>query len=151
MENLQSLTRKQQITSFLSVISFLPKWKLLPGLNASFVNVGYPKDGFLHYHDLGAQVQSLNKFIKKVSTGRYKEFTLKNFRLEENINKDGSINNVLKSGQNLLVQIVKEPISTKGPRLSSELSIAGRYLVLVPFSNRISVSQRIEDAKEKIG
>ena len=122
--------------------------KLLPGLNASFVNVGYPKDGFLHYHDLGAQVQSLNKFIKKVSTGRYKEFTLKNFRLEENINKDGSINNVLKSGQNLLVQIVKEPIST-GPRLSSELSIAGRYLVLVPFSNRISVSQRIEDAKEK--
>ena len=123
--------------------------KLLPGLNASFVNVGYPKDGFLHYHDLGAQVQSLNKFIKKVSTGRYKEFTLKNFRLEENINKDGSINNVLKSGQNLLVQIVKEPISTKGPRLSSELSIAGRYLVLVPFSNRISVSQRIEDTKEK--
>ena len=56
---------------------------------------------------------------------------------------------MLKSGQNLLVQIVKEPISTKGPRLSSELSIAGRYLVLVPFSNRISVSQRIEDAKEK--
>jgi ribonuclease G len=123
--------------------------KVLPGLNASFVNVGYPKDGFLHYHDLGAQVQSLNKFIKKVSTGRYKEFTLKNFRYEKDIHKDGSITNVLKSGQNLLVQIVKEPISTKGPRLSSELSIAGRFLVLVPFSDRISVSQRIADAKEK--
>lgn len=123
--------------------------KVLPGLNASFVNVGYPKDGFLHYHDLGAQVQSLNKFIKKVSTGKYKEFTLKNFRFEKDINKDGSINDVLKSGQNLLVQIVKEPISTKGPRLSSELSIAGRFLVLVPFSDRISVSQRIADPKEK--
>jgi ribonuclease G len=123
--------------------------KVLPGLNASFVNVGYPKDGFLHYHDLGAQVQSLNKFLKKVSTGKHKEFTLKNFRFEKDINKDGSINDVLKSGQNLLVQIVKEPISTKGPRLSSELSIAGRFLVLVPFSDRISVSQRIEDPKEK--
>jgi len=123
--------------------------KVLPGLNASFVNVGYPKDGFLHYHDLGAQVQSLNKFLKKVSTGKYKEFTLKNFRFEKDINKDGSISNVLKSGQNLLVQIVKEPISTKGPRLSSELSIAGRFLVLVPFSDRISVSQRIADPKEK--
>lgn len=123
--------------------------KVLPGLNASFVNVGYPKDGFLHYHDLGAKVQSLNKFLKKVSTGKYKEFTLKNFRFEKDINKDGSINEVLKSGQNLLVQIVKEPISTKGPRLSSELSIAGRFLVLVPFSDRISVSQKIADPKEK--
>lgn len=123
--------------------------KVLTGLNAAFVNVGYPKDGFLHYHDLGPQVQSLNKFIKKVSTGKYKEFTLKNFRFEKDIDKNGGINDVLKSGQNLLVQIVKEPISTKGPRISSELSIAGRYLVLVPFSDRISVSQKIADNKEK--
>lgn len=123
--------------------------KVLTGLNAAFVNVGYPKDGFLHYHDLGAQVQSLNKFLKKVSTGKYKEYTFKNFRFDKDINKDGSINEVLKSGQNLLVQIVKEPISTKGPRLSSELSIAGRYMVLVPFSDRVSVSQKIEDSKEK--
>lgn len=123
--------------------------KVMSGLNAAFVNVGYPKDGFLHYHDLGPQVQSLNKFIKKVSTGNYKEFTLKNFRPENDINKDGKINDVLKSGQNLLVQIVKEPISTKGPRISSELSIAGRFLVLVPFSNRVSVSQKIADPKEK--
>ena len=123
--------------------------KVLTGLNAAFVNVGYPKDGFLHYHDLGAQVNSLSKFLKKVSTGNYKEFTFKNFRFEDDINKDGSINDVLKTGQNTLVQIVKEPISTKGPRISSELSIAGRYLVLVPFSNRVSVSQKIADPKEK--
>lgn len=123
--------------------------KVLTGLNASFVNVGYPKDGFLHYHDLGAKFQSFNNFVKKVSTGRYKEFTLKNVRFEKEIYKDGEINEVLKSGQRLLVQIVKEPISTKGPRLTSELSIAGRFLVLVPFSNRISVSQKIVDPKEK--
>jgi len=123
--------------------------KVMSGLNAAFVNVGYPKDGFLHYHDLGAQVNSLNTFLKKVSTGNYKEFTLKNFRFENDIDKNGNINDVIKTGQNLLVQIVKEPISTKGPRLSSELSIAGRYLVLVPFSNRVSVSQKIEDSKEK--
>lgn len=123
--------------------------KVLTGLNAAFVNVGYPKDGFLHYHDLGPQVNSLTSFLKKVSTGKYKDYTLKNFRKEEEINKNGSINQVLKSGQNLLVQIVKEPISTKGPRISSELSIAGRFLVLVPFSNRVSVSQKIESREEK--
>ena len=123
--------------------------KVLSGLNAAFVNVGYPKDGFLHYHDLGMQINSLDSFIKKVSTGNYKEFTLKNFRFENDIEKDGSIDDVLKTGQNLLVQVVKEPISTKGPRISSELSIAGRYLVLVPFSNRLSLSQKIEGSEEK--
>ncbi len=123
--------------------------KVLSGLNAAFVNVGYPKDGFLHYHDLGMQINSLDSFIKKVSTGNYKEFTLKNFRFENDIEKDGSIDDVLKTGQNLLVQVVKEPISTKGPRISSELSIAGRYLVLVPFSNRVSLSQKIEGSEEK--
>ena len=123
--------------------------KILSGLNASFVNVGYPKDGFLHYHDLGPQVNSLSKFMKKVSTGNYKDYTLKNFQFEKDIEKSGSIDQVLKSKQNVLVQIVKEPISTKGPRISSEISIAGRYLVLVPFSKRVSVSQKIEDPKEK--
>lgn len=123
--------------------------KTLTGLNAAFVNVGYQKDGFLHYHDLGAQMLSMSKFIKGVNTGKQKDFTLKNFRLEKDIDKDGKINDVLKTGQNLLVQIVKEPISTKGPRLNAELSIAGRFLVLVPFSNRISVSQKIGDNKEK--
>ncbi len=123
--------------------------KVLKGLNASFVNVGYEKDGFLHYHDLGAQVQSLNTFLKKVSTGNYKDFTLNKFQFEKDIDKGGSIDKVLKPKQNILVQIVKEPISTKGPRISSELSIAGRYLVLVPFSNRVSVSQKIADPKEK--
>jgi ribonuclease G len=123
--------------------------KVLTGLNASFVNVGYAKDGFLHYHDLGAQMRSLSKFIKGVSTGRIRDYTLKNFKLEKELDKHGSIVDVLQPGQNMLVQIVKEPISTKGPRMSSEISIAGRYLVLVPFSDRVSVSQKIKEASER--
>ncbi len=123
--------------------------KTLSGLNASFVNVGSEKDAFLHYHDLGPQLSSLSKYTKLVSTGRLKDYTLKNFRFEKEIDKNGSIDQVIKAGQNLLVQVVKEPISTKGPRISSELSIAGRYLVLVPFSDRVSVSQKISNNKEK--
>ncbi len=123
--------------------------KILSGLNAAFVNVGYEKDGFLHYHDLGPQILSLSNFIKSVSSGKTNDYTLKNIRIEKDIDKDGNIADVAKTGQNILVQVVKEPISTKGPRLSSELSIAGRYLVLVPFSDRVSVSQKIESPEEK--
>ena len=123
--------------------------KTVPGLNAAFVNVGYEKDAFLHYHDLGPKVLSLLKFIKRVSTGKLREYSLKEFPLEKEIDKHGAINEAIKSNQSILVQIVKEPISTKGPRISSELSIAGRYIVLVPFSDRVSVSQKIESKEEK--
>src|SRR5690606_18112692 len=123
--------------------------KTVPELNAAFVNVGFEKDGFLHYQDLGPQVASMLKFIKGVSTGKLKDYSLKNFPLENDIDKHGKITDALKSNQSILVQIVKEPISTKGPRLSSELSLAGRYLVLVPFSDRISVSQKIESKEER--
>ncbi|WP_298340176.1 Rne/Rng family ribonuclease [uncultured Algibacter sp.] len=123
--------------------------KAVPGLNAAFVNVGYEKDAFLHYHDLGPKLPSLLKFTKRVSTGKLKDFSLKNFPFEKDIEKDGKITDALKSNQSLLVQIVKEPISTKGPRITSELSIAGRYIVLMPFSNRISISQKIESREEK--
>ncbi len=123
--------------------------KVLSGLNASFVDVGDEKDGFLHYHDLGPQLKSMLKYLKAVSSGKNKDYLLKNFQLQEDIDKDGSITQVLKPGQNILVQVVKEPISTKGPRLSAELSIAGRYMVLLPFSDRVSVSQKISNNKEK--
>lgn len=123
--------------------------KVLSGLNAAFVNVGTEKDGFLHYHDLGPQLKSMLKFLKESVSGKRKDFSLKNFQIEEDIDKNGSIVDVINSGQNILVQVVKEPISTKGPRLSAELSIAGRYLVLIPFSERVSVSQKITNLKEK--
>ncbi len=122
--------------------------KTLNGLNASFVNVGSDKDAFLHYHDLGPKLLSTQKYLKQIQSGS-KDYLLKDFKFEEEIDKHGKIENVIKAGQKLLVQVVKEPISTKGPRLSAELSIAGRYLVLVPFSDRISVSQKISSRAEK--
>ena len=123
--------------------------KPVAGLNAAFVNVGFEKDAFLHYNDLGPQLASYLKFIKLVSAGKIKDFSLKNFQFEKEIDKDGAISDILSANQSILVQVVKEPISTKGPRISSELSFAGRFLVLVPFSDRVSVSQKIEDKAEK--
>ena len=123
--------------------------KPVAGLNAAFVNVGFEKDAFLHYHDLGPNLASQLKFIKLVSAGKLKDFSLKTFQFEKEIDKDGSIASVISANQSILVQVVKEPISTKGPRISSELSLAGRYIVLVPFSDRVSISQKIESKEEK--
>lgn len=123
--------------------------KTIPGLNAAFVNIGYEKDGFLHYHDLGPNLLSLQHFIKQVSTGKTKDYTLKNVKFGEEIPKDGTVDKVLKSQQSLLVQVVKEPISTKGPRLSSELSLAGRYMVIMPFSDRVSISPKNSISRRK--
>ena len=121
----------------------------MPGLNAAFVDVGYEKDAFLHYLDLGPQFQSLNKYLKLASNKKEKIIPLSKFKNEPDIDKNGKISNVLSSGQLILVQIAKEPISTKGPRLGSEISIAGRHLVLIPFSEKISVSQKIVSQEEK--
>ena len=123
--------------------------KPVAGLNAAFVNVGFEKDAFLHYHDLGPNLASQLKFIKLVSAGKIKDFSLKTFQFEKEIDKDGIITDILSANQSVLVQVVKEPISTKGPRISAELSLAGRFIVLVPFSDRVSISQKIEDKKEK--
>jgi ribonuclease G len=123
--------------------------KPVAGLNAAFVNVGHDKDAFLHYHDLGPNLASQLKFIKLVSTGKIKDFSLKGFQFEKEIDKDGSIADVISPNQSILVQVVKEPISTKGPRISAELSLAGRFIVLVPFSDRVSISQKIEVKGEK--
>jgi len=123
--------------------------KVLSGLNASFVGVDTEKDGFLHYHDLGPKLKTTQRFLNQVSSGKLKDYTLGKFPFEKDIDKHGEITKVLKPGEKIMVQIVKEPISTKGPRLSAELSFAGRYMVLLPFSDRISVSQKIEDREEK--
>jgi ribonuclease G len=122
--------------------------KIMPGLNATFVNVGYEKDAFLHYLDLGSKFKSFSKYTRGVTGGKYNRPDL-DFKLEPEIEKTGKIEATLKSNQNILVQIAKEPISTKGPRLSSEISLAGRYLVLVPFSDKISISQKIKNSAEK--
>ncbi len=124
--------------------------KVVPGLNAAFVNVGYEKDGFLHYLDLGTNVNSYKKFTQKTITKKSNTASLKNFRKEKEIDKTGQITDVLKSGDRILVQVSKEPISTKGPRLTAEISIAGRNMVLLPFSNKISLSNKIKSQEEKV-
>ncbi len=123
--------------------------KLVPGLNAAFVDIGYEKDAFLHYLDLGPNFASLNKFTKEVIAKRYNTHKLNNFPLEPEIDKLGKITQVLAKNAPILVQVVKEPISTKGPRLSCELSIAGRYIVLVPFSDSVNISKKITDKEER--
>ncbi len=123
--------------------------KIMPGLNAAFVDVGYEKDAFLHYLDLGPQFQTLSKFISQMQSKKGKNPVLQRFKPENDIDKEGKIGQVLSSGQNVLVQIAKEPISTKGPRLSSEISLAGRNIVLMPFGDKVSVSQKIESAEER--
>lgn len=122
--------------------------KIMPGLNATFVDVGYEKDAFLHYLDLGVKFNSFAKFTKGVLNNQINSPQL-DFVFEPEIEKTGKIEKTLKSSDQILVQIAKEPISTKGPRLSSEISLAGRYIVLVPFSNKVSVSQKIKEEEER--
>lgn len=123
--------------------------KVVPGLNAAFVDVGYEKDAFLHYLDLGPQVRSLIKYTKSILSKKEIPTLLNGFAFEPEISKLGKISQVFVKNQKVLVQIQKEPISSKGPRLSCEISLAGRYIVLVPFSNLVSVSRKINDAEER--
>ncbi len=123
--------------------------KIMGGLNAAFVDVGYSRDAFLHYLDLGAQYKSQQHFLLQALDKTLPAPNLSKFKLTDDLDKKGKISDVVNGGQVILVQIAKEPISTKGPRLSSEISIAGRNLVLIPFSNKVSVSQKIRSREEK--
>ena len=123
--------------------------KVVQGLNAAFIDIGYEKDAFLHYLDLGPQFSSLMKFTKLVRSKKITGGRLDKLHAEKDIDKHGKIGQQLSRNQFIAVQVVKEPISTKGPRLSSELSIAGRYLVMVPFANSVNVSKRISSSEER--
>ena len=149
-KRLVELTREKSDVRFTVGDIYLAKVKkIMPSLNAAFVDVGYEKDAFLHYLDLGPQFSTLTKFIKVASSSKNRISSLSKIQSDPDIDKDGKIADLLKVGQNILVQIAKEPISTKGPRLTSELSVAGRNLVLMPFSERVSVSQKISPVEEK--
>jgi ribonuclease G len=123
--------------------------KIMPGLNAAFVDVGYDKDAFLHYLDLGSNFNTLTQFTTQALSDRKKTPAIQKTKLQPEIEKNGSINDILKTGQEILVQVTKEPISTKGPRLTAEISIAGRFLVLIPFADKVSVSQKIKTEEER--
>ena len=122
--------------------------KVMPGLNAAFVDIGYEKDAFLHYGDLGEQFTSLAKWQKTVQHNKAAG-SLDKFTFEKPLEKVGKAETVFKKGQQLVVQVIKEPISTKGPRVSTDLSMAGRYLVLMPFTNVISISKKIVSKAER--
>ena len=123
--------------------------KLMPGLNACFVDVGFERDAFLHYLDLGSQFNSYAKYLKQVQSDRKRLYPFDKATRLPDLQKDGSVQQTLTVGQEVLVQIVKEPISTKGPRLTGELSFAGRFLVLIPFGDKVSVSSKIKSGEER--
>jgi ribonuclease G len=123
--------------------------KMMPGLNAAFVDIGHRKDAFLHYTDLGPKLRSLVKWTNGVMNGSINTSKLDNFKYEEDIVKTGKVDQVLNKRWPVLVQILKEPISTKGPRLSCELTLPGRYMVISPFSDAVSVSKKIGSAEER--
>ncbi|HRH99627.1 MAG TPA: Rne/Rng family ribonuclease [Saprospiraceae bacterium] len=123
--------------------------KLMPGLNAAFVDIGHKKESFLHYTDMGPQLASVMKYSNEVSSGTFNHQLLDQFELQADINKNGKVAQVIDKKQNLLVQILKEPISTKGHRLSCEITIPGRFLVLTPFMNSIAISKKIANTEER--
>ncbi len=123
--------------------------KLMPGLNAAFVDIGHKKDAFLHYTDLGPKLKSLLKFTQDTIDGQTPTQYLDNFEMQPEIIKTGKIDQVMNKKQPILVQVLKEPISTKGPRLSCEITIPGRFLVLTPFSNVVAVSKKIANPEER--
>ncbi len=124
--------------------------KLMPGLNAAFVDVGYDKDAFLHYLDLGSQFSSYYQFVKQALDDKKHLPSVSKMKLLPDINKNGSVADILEKDMQLMVQIAKEPISSKGPRLTTEITFTGRFLVLIPFSDKISVSQKIKTTEEKL-
>ena len=123
--------------------------KLIPTLNAAFVDIGDKKDAFVHYLDLGLNFKAFDYFAKQINPNRDFKTFFSTVEINNVLEKEGKIENVLKPGQPIIVQIVKEPISTKGSRLTGEISIAGRNLVLLPFGDKISVSQKISSKEEK--
>lgn len=149
-KNLVEYQTEQRSASFSVGNIYMAKVKkLMPGLNACFVDVGFERDAFLHYLDLGSQFSSYEKYLKQVQSDRKKLYPFSKATRLPDLKKDGSIQTTLHVGQEVMVQIVKEPISTKGPRLTGELSFAGRYLVLIPFNDKVSVSSKIKSGEER--
>lgn len=124
--------------------------KLIPGLNAAFIDVGFEKDAFLHYTDLSPYVRSILKFTNMAINDKTEGgFDFGKFEVEPEIVKTGKIAEVLNGRPNILVQILKEPIAAKGPRLSCELSLPGRFVVITPFNDIIAVSRKIHSGEER--
>ena len=148
---LVSLQKESRDASYAVGNLYLAKVKkLMPGLNAAFVNVGFEKDAFLHYLDLGSQFNTYSAFMEQIMADKNSVPNISKITPKPDIDKHGTITDILKLGQELIVQIAKEPISSKGPRLTTEISFTGRFLILTPFNDKISVSQKIKSPDEKM-
>jgi len=123
--------------------------KINPSLNACFVDVGDEKDGFLHYLDLGEHFGSMRKYLAELGSGKRKPGMLQHFDRAEILPKEGKIGDYLQKGDKIPVQITKEPINSKGPRVTASLSLAGRFCVLLPLDSGVSVSRKVQDPEEK--
>ena len=123
--------------------------KIMPALNAAFVDIGDEKEAFIHYLDLGFYFTAFDEFVRKTNTNTDADELFSGIQLGPILEKEGQIENILKPGQMVIVQIVKEPISTKGSRLTAEISLAGRNIVLLPFAKKVSISQKISSKEEK--
>ena len=122
--------------------------KIMPGLNAAFVNIGHERDAFIHYQDLGPHFPALDKVVDSWAPGK-KAIRVETMKIDSALEKDGKISDHLQVGQTVMVQVSKEAISTKGPRLTCDISLAGRNIVLVPFSSKVFLSQKIRSNEEK--
>lgn len=148
---LVSLQKESRDASYAVGNLYLAKVKkLMPGLNAAFVNVGFEKDAFLHYLDLGSQFNTYSAFMEEILADRLHVPNISKITPKPDIDKHGTVTDTLRQGQELIVQIAKEPISSKGPRLTTEISFTGRFLILIPFNDKISVSQKIKSSEEKV-
>ena len=146
---LVELNKEQCKTGFAVGDIYLGKVrKIMPGLNAAFVNIGHEKDAFIHYSDLGTNFASLQKLVSSFQPGR-RGLRVDTMKMEPALEKTGKIGSCVQVGDLVMVQVAKEAISTKGPRLTAELSLAGRNVVLVPFSQKIFLSQKIRSSEEK--
>ena len=123
--------------------------KIMPALNAAFVDIGDEKEAFIHYLDLGLNYKAFDLFAKHLQKEKDMNSFYSNITVDSILEKEGKIEDVLTVGQPIIVQIVKEPISTKGARLTAEISIAGRNIVLLPFADKVNISQKISSKEEK--
>ncbi len=150
-DRLQEISRERRDTDNYSVgnIYYGRVKKVMPALNAVFVDVGYEKEAFLHYLDLGSEFLTLQSFVSKAVSDRRHVPSIQRIQRQPEVGKEGHINDYLKVGDPILVQVSKEPINTKGPRLTAEISIAGRNMVLIPFADTVMVSQKIRRESER--
>lgn len=147
---LLELHEQEDISDFVVGDLFIGKVKkLAPNMNAAFVSIGYEKDAFLHYQDLGPQFLTYKKFLQDTISKKQQNSSLKNFEVQKEIDKNGNIEKILGKDDSVILQITKEPISTKGPRISTQISLTGRFLVLIPFDKSVSISKKIGNAEER--